>query len=393
MHPLDGIKIVDFTTMLNGPYTTTLLSDMGAEVVKVEPPDGDPWRNVGGGFVAVNRGKRAICVDLKKEEAREIVYKLIEKSDGMVENARWGVWHKLGLDYESLVKIKPDLIYVSVLGHGSSGPLSSTPGYDPLLQSRSGESVAQGGFGKPPVFHQIAINDMATPMLGAYGAVLAFLVRARTGKGQHVESSLTNASIALQSRDFVDYAGMERKYKGDTDIKGLSATHRFYEAGDKRWVFVMCRQQEHWESFCRVLGLEKLPFDSRFESEEEREKNDEALVEILGGAFQGKSSGEWIEALAKVHVPAVLGQSSEEVLRDPHCDANNFLTEMQDPQFGQMRFLGVGPKLSHTPGIVRRPAPMLGHHTEEVMTELGYTKEQIDELKEKRIIFQAVVPE
>lgn len=393
MHPLDGIRVVDFTTMINGPYTTMLLSDMGATVIKIEAPDGDPWRNVGGGFLAVNRGKRAICVDLKKEEAREIVYQLIERGDVVVENARWGVWHKLGLDYDSLVKKKPDLIYVSVLGHGSSGPLSSTPGYDPLLQARSGESIAQGGFGKPPVFHQVAINDMATPMLGAYGAVLALLARARTGKGQHVESSLTNASIALQSGDFIDYAGMERKYKGDTDIKGLSATHRFYEAGDKRWVFVMCRQQEHWDSLCQVLGLEELTSDPRFESEEEREKNDEALIGILSNAFQGKSSSEWLEALSKADVITALGQSSEEVIEDPHCDANNFFTEMQDPQFGPMRLLGVGPQLSHTPGIVRGPAPMLGQHTEEVMTELGYTKEQVSELKEKRIIVQADVQE
>jgi crotonobetainyl-CoA:carnitine CoA-transferase CaiB-like acyl-CoA transferase len=230
-------------------------------------------------------------------------------------------------------------------------------------------------------------------MLGAYGAVLAFLVRARTGKGQHVESSLTNSSIALQSGDFIDYDGMERKYKGDTDIKGLSATHRFYEAGDKRWVFVMCLQQEHWDGLCRVLGQEELLSDSRFESEEEREKNEEALIGILSNAFQGKSSGEWIEVLTKANVPSALGQSSEEVIKDPHSDANNFFTEMQDPQFGLMRFLDVGPQLSHTPGIVRRPAPMLGQHTEEVMTELGYTKEQISELKEKRIVIQADVPE
>jgi len=393
MNPLDGIRVVDFTTMINGPYTTMLLSDMGAEVIKIEAPDGDPWRNVGGGFLAVNRGKRAICVDLKKEEAREIVYQLIERGDVVVENARWGVWHKLGLDYYTLVRRKPDLIYVSVLGHGSSGPLSSTPGYDPLLQSRSGESVAQGGFGKPPVFHQIAINDLATPMLGAYGAVLALLVRARTGKGQHVESSLTNASIALQSGDFIDYAGMKRKYRGDTGIKGLSATHRFYEAGDKRWVFVMCWQQEHWQSLCQVLGLTELLSDPRFESEEERQKNDEALIKIFSTAFQGKTSREWVEALTKANVPAVLGQSSEEVLKDPHCDANNLFTEMKDPQFGPMRLLGVGPQLSVTPGIVRRPAPMLGQHTEEILTELGYTKEQITELKEKRIIVQALVPE
>lgn len=393
MHPLDGITVVDFTTMLNGPYTTMLLSDMGAEVIKIEPPDGDPWRAVGGGFIACNRGKRGICLDLKKEEAKEITYKLVEKSDVVVENARWGVWQRLGLDYESVVKKKPDLIYVSVLGHGSSGPLSATPGYDPLLQTRSGQSVGQGGIGKPPVFHAIALNDMATPMLGAYGAVLGLLVRARTGKGQHVESSLTNASISLQSGDFIDYAGMERKYRGDTGMKGPSATHRLYEAGDKRWICIMCYQNEHWNSLCQVLGQEVLLSDPRFETEEKRQENDNALVEILRGVFQAKSSSEWVGALSKANVPSALGQSYEDVLQDNHCDENDYFAKIQDLEFGPVRLPGVGPQFSNMSGIIRRAVPMLGQHTEEVLTELGYTEENINNLKEKRIAFQAEIPQ
>lgn len=392
MYPLDGITVVDFTTMINGPYTTMLLSDMGAEVIKVEPPDGDSWRAVGGGFLACNRGKRGICLDLKKDEAREIIYRLIEKSDVFVENARWGVWHRLGLDYESVVKKNPDLIYVSVLGHGSSGPLSATPGYDPLLQSRSGQSVGQGGIGKPPVFHQIAINDMATPMLGAYGAVLALLVRARTGKGQHVETSLTNSSISLQSGDFIDYAGMEREYRGDTEVKGLSATHRFYEAADKRWIYIMCYEDEHWQSLCQVLGQETLLSDPRFVTEEKRQENDKALVEILSRAFQGKSSSEWIAALSQANVLSALGQSAEDVLQDRHCDENDYFATVQDLEFGPVRLPGVGPQFSDMSGIIRRPAPLLGQHTEEVLAELGYAKEKIDELKEERIVFQADIP-
>ncbi len=391
MYPLEGIKVLDFSTMLNGPYATMLLSDMGADVIKIEPPDGDSWRAVGGGFIACNRGKRAICVDLKKEEAKQIIYSLIEKSDILVENARWGVWHRLGLDYDSVVREKPDLIYVSVLGHGSTGPLSETAGYDPLLQARSGESVTQGGIGKPPVFHAIPLNDLATPMLGAWGAVLALLakVRTKTRKGQHVESSLTNASIALQSGNFIDYPGIERKYPGDTGIKGLSSTHRLYETKDKRWIFVMCYKPEHWPSLCQVLGQEALLSDPRFENEQNRKKNDESLVEIFTEAFKDKTSEEWVSALSKADVPVALAQSAEEVIKDPHCDANNYFAQIQDPDFGPVRLPGVGPQFSGMSGIIRRAAPKLGHHTEEILKELGYTEEQINTLKDKRIIFQA----
>lgn len=389
MDPLEGIKVVDITTMLNGPFTAMLLSDMGADVIKIEPPDGDPWRFVAGGFMACNRGKRAIAIDLKKEEAREIVLDFVARSDILVENARWGVWHKLGLDYDSLAKIKPDLIYVSALGHGSKGPYSTTPGYDPLLQTRSGQSVGQGGIDKPPVFHKIAINDQATPLLGAYGAVLALLVRARTGKGQHVETSLTNASIVMQSGDFIDHEGMERKYLGDTDILGLNATHRHYQTGDGRWIFVLCPREEHWRNLCEVMGLETLLSDPRFETPEKRAENDEALMEVLSEAFRGKSSSEWIAALPQVDVPVSIGQTVEQVMKDPHCMENNLFVEMEHPQYGRVKQLGVVPRVSGMSGIIKRPAPVLGEHTEEVLLELGYTKERIAELEEKKVIIQA----
>lgn len=387
MHPLDGIRVTDITTMINGPYTTMLLSDMGADVIKVEPPDGDPWRGVGGGFVGCNRGKRAIAVDLKKEEAREIVYKLIAESDIFIENARWGVWHKLGLDYESLVKINSDIIYISVLGHGSKGPYSNLPGYDPLLQARSGQMVGQGGVGKPPVFHKIAINDAACPMLGAYGAALALLVRARSGKGQHVETSLTNASIAMQSADFLDYPGIKREYPGDTDIKGLNATHRHYQTGDDRWIFLFCPREEHWQNLCRVMELERLLSDPSFETPAKRAENDEALVEILSKAFRRKPSTEWLAALPQADVPIALGQTIDELLKDPQCLENNIIDEREHPEFGLVRLVGVGPQFSDMSGVIRRTAPLLGEHTEEVLEELGYSREKIADLKTKKVAF------
>jgi formyl-CoA transferase len=307
MYALDGIRISDTTTMLNGPYATMLLSDMGADVIKIEAPDGDPWRSVGGGFLACNRGKRSIAVDMKKDEGKKIVFDLISMSDLFAENARWGVWHRLGLDYESLVEIKPDIIYLSILGHGSSGPFSTRPAYDPLLQSRSGQMVAQGGFGKPPVFHKIPINDQAGPMLAAYGAMLALLTRARTGKGQHVETSLTNAAVAMQSGDFMDYPGMERRYLGNTDIKGLNATHRLYEAADGRWIFVLCPTEGHWRNLCQAMALENLLSDPRFATQDKRSENDSGPGGYPPRGFPGQALQRLAGHPASGGHPGVLG--------------------------------------------------------------------------------------
>ena len=378
MHPLKGIRVIDLTTMINGPYLTLLLSDMGAEVVKVEPPDGDPWRIIAGGFIGCNRGKRGICIDLKKSESKEIMERLIKKSDILVENARWGVWKRLGLDYESVVKINPDIIYVSVLGHGSTGPLSEMPGYDPLLQARSGQSVAQGGLGKPPVFHIIALNDMATPMLGAYGAMLALLHRIRSGKGQRVECSLTNASISLQSADFIDYEGIARDYPGDANLRGLNALHRMYETGDNRWIFVMAFHEKHWSALCGVLEQKALTENPKFSSREHRTKNDEELAATLAAIFKQQYADRWIDLLLDSNIPAAMVRPGDEVFADPHCEQNNVFEDIMDPELGQVRLLGVGPKFSFSSGIIRRPSPQLGQHTAEVMAELGFSSDQIE---------------
>ena len=389
MYALDGIRVADFSTMMNGPYATMLLSDMGADVIKIEPPDGDPYRRNAGAFMGCNRGKRSIALDLKKPQAKEIVHKLIARTDILVENARWGVWHKLGLDYESVARIKPDIIYLSVLGHGSGGPYSTWPAYDPLLQCRSGQMVGQGGLGKPPVFHYIAINDQAGPMLGAYGIILALMVRAKTGKGQHIETSLTNAAAAVQSGDFIDYQGMQRKYQGDEDLRGLSATYRHYQARDGRWLFVLCPREAEWRRLCQAMGLETLPSDPRFETPERRAENDGALVEILSAAFQSKPAADWIAALRQAEVPAAPAQTLQEILRDPHCQVNNIFDDKEHPQFGRVRVLGIGPRFSEMSGVIKRAAPVLGQHTHEVLDELAYNEQQTAQLEANKVIFSA----
>lgn len=371
--------------MIAGPFCSTLLADMGADVIKVEALDGDPWRYMGGPFLTTNRGKRGIAVDLRKEEGREIFRKLVSTSDIVVENARFGVWHRLGLDYESLRKVKPDIIYVSVLGHGSTGPYSTWPGYDPLLQARSGQMVGQGGLGKTPVFHKVPLNDYAAPMLAAFGAMLALYVRAKTGEGQHVETSLTNASIALQCHEFISYAGFERKFRGDTDLKGISATYRIYETA-KGWLLVFCINEEQWRSLCRTLGLDNLLSDPRFKTPQKREKNDQPLVSILSEAFGKKPADEWLKLLEEAQVPCAPQKDMEELLRDPHFLQNELVVDHDHPQFGRTRQTGIGPRLSETPGRIWRSAPLLGEHIDQVLEELGYSSEEISELRQKRVI-------
>ncbi len=387
MHPLEGIRVVDLTTMINGPLAAMLLSDMGAEVIKIEPPDGDPWRPMLGGFLAYNRGKRAISLNLKKEAGKEIAHKLIAKADVLVENARWGVWHRLGLDYDSVIKINPDIIYLTVTGHGKSGPFIHMPGYDPLLQSRSGQMVGQGGKNQPPVFHVIAINDVASPMVGAYGVALALLQRLRTGKGQHVVMSLTNASVCLQAMEFMDYPGRKPVDKGGNRIIGINALTRHYQTSDERWLMLYCPKEQHWLELCRSMGLGDLPTDPRFATPVKRAENDNSLSEVLNKAFAEKPAGYWLEVLSKAEVPVSLGQFNEELLEDPHCLENGFFEERDHPLLGWVRHHGITPRFSDMTGIIRRTGPLLGQHTTEVLAELGYSPEEIDQLVEDKVAF------
>jgi formyl-CoA transferase len=340
-----------------------------------------------GGFLAYNRGKRAISINMKKEEGKEIAHKIIAKADVLVENARWGVWHRLGLDYESVIKIKPDIIYLTVTGHGTSGPFIHMPGYDPLLQARSGHMVGQGGKDQPPVFHVIAINDVASPMLGAYGVALALLQRLRTGQGQHVVMSLTNASVCLQALEFLDYPGMKPINKGGDRLIGLNATTRHYQTSDERWLMLFCPKEPHWQGLCRSMDLDDLLFDPRFTTPEMRAENDEALAEILVKAFAEKPAEYWLAVLLQADVPVSLGQVNEELLEDPHCLKNDFFEESDHPQLGWVKHHGITPRFSDMTGIIRRTGPLLGQHTAEILAELGYTQKEINRLVEDKVAF------
>jgi crotonobetainyl-CoA:carnitine CoA-transferase CaiB-like acyl-CoA transferase len=389
MTPFENIRVADFTTMLAGAGICTALSDMGADVIKVEPPDGDPWRMIAGSFMGTNRGKRAIVIDLRRDEGRQIAYKLLETSDMLVENSRPGTMEKMGLDYESVKKIQPEIIYVSAPAYGSKGPTAKRPGYDPLLQALSGQMEGQGGAGEVPVFHKIALNDEVGPVLGAFGAALALFHKLKSGKGQFVETSLLNCAVALQSGRFIKGKGIRQKNIGKPDIKGLSATNRLYQAMDGEWFYLLCTKEEHWQALCQTIGRKGLTADPRFATPASRKKNDRALTKILAESFFTTLAAAWVPILQMAGVPVAMSANLDGLFQDPHYLETNLFVFQDHPLWGRVQLLNVTSEFSETPGTVQRYAPLLGEHTDEVLQELGFSKDQIVDFKSSKLVVQA----
>jgi formyl-CoA transferase len=385
MHPLENIRVCNLGAYIAGGLCGALLADMGADVVKVETLTGDPFRQQASSFLAYNHGEKSIAVNLNQKEGREVVYKLAERSDVFSENFRPGISERLGVDYETIRKVKPDIIYVSIPGHGSTGPYRTWPGFDPLLQARGGVMAGQGGRGNQPVYQRIAVSDYAAAMLGAYGAMLALCVRRRTGQGQHVETALTNGVIAIQSGEFLDYEGMPRPPRGGVDIKGKSATCRLYRAKDD-WLFVLCARPAHWRRLCKVLGREDLLEDARFKTGKARAADDAALVAILEHAFATKPVAAWLKGLEEAGVPCAPQTRLEEMASDPHYMANDLIVAHQHPVHGRVTELAEAIKLHDTPGKVFRPALLLGEYTDEVLKGLGYTPQQVADFRARKVV-------
>lgn len=393
MMPFENIKVADFTTMLAGAGICRELADLGADVIKIEPADGDSWRMLAGGFMGVNRGKRGMVIDLRKEEARPIAYKLLSTCDMLVENSRPGTMEKLGMDYESVKKVKPDILYISSPAFGSKGPDYQRPGYDPLFQAMSGQMANQGGPGEVPVFHKIQLNDEMGPLLGAFGASLALYRKMKTGESQFVESSLLRSAATILSGQFIQYKGMKRKYLGKPDIKGLSATNRMYQGIDGEWLYVYCAKDEHWKALCKVIGMTNLTEDPRFATPAARKRNDGALTKILTEVFLSTPATAWSFLLQMQGVPAANVQHLDDLLKnDQHCKDTGIYEFQDHPQYGKVQLQGIVSEFSETPGKVLRPAPMLGQHTEEVLLEIGYTRQQIADFIAKKLVVQAVIP-
>ncbi|MGH3321355.1 MAG: CaiB/BaiF CoA transferase family protein [Streptosporangiaceae bacterium] len=389
---LGKLRVLDLTQVMAGPFCCQLLADLGAHVTKVEPVGaGDHARHAMSfrmkgedsvSFLAVNRGKESVTLNLKSAEAREAFYRLARDADVVVENFRPGVTRRLGVDYPTLREVNPRLIYASISGFGQTGPYADRAGYDLIAQAMSGVMSVTGQPDGEPVKCGIPIGDLGAGLFAAVGILSAFIARQETGVGQHVDTSLFEAALALSIWETAELWGT-----GGVPARFGSA-HRFsapYQALRTRdgYLTVGANNQRLWERLCRTIGREDLMSDERFTTNTERLANREILATELESVLKDATTDEWVDTLYEGGVPCGPIRNYKEVFEDPHTLARNMVVEMTHPVEGPVKGLGIPIKLSDTPGRVRAAAPLLGQHTDDVLARCGYTAEEIAALREK----------
>jgi len=376
--PLQGIRVVDCSGYIAGAYAGMMLADLGASVVKVEPLEGEAFRELPG-FYAWNRGKQSMALNLKSPDGIAVVEKLVRAGDVFLENMRPGVADRLGLGYPRLAEINPRLVYCSVTAFGSSGPYVDRPGFDPLLQAMSGMMALQG-YGGPPQYLRIAVTDYYTASLAAQAMLTGLFVRERTGRGQRVETSLLHGALSFQSGNTVEYAGKPTGFRP-------SPTYRLYEAGDREWFFLACGNQSFWVKLCKALGLDELAHDPRFASWMLRNDNASALMPVLEERFHGKPRGHWLALLAEHDIPAAPVQPLTEFMAtDPAVRHHDLVREYDHPELGALRMLGQPIVFSDTPARDPGRPPMLGEHTDAILRELRYDDAAIADLRSRGVL-------
>ncbi len=384
---LDGIRILDFTRAQQGPFATMLLCDMGAEVIKVEPPGGEQGRANGLGpdgfssyFEGHNRGKRSITLDLRVAEAIDIVRRLVPSCDVVVENFRPGVMEAMGLGYERLRLLRPDIILASASAWGRNGPWAERPGYDHVAQALSGVMYEQGeGPGGTPQALIGGFADQIGAMLLAFGVSTALVVREREGIGQHIDGSLIGGMVAMQSKQIMEFlrtgkqTGFERR---------RAATYTNYECGDGRHIAIAAQDQKYWERLCEALDEGWLRDDERFASPFPRARNKDALVGELDRIFRKRPMAEWLEPLAAAGVPHAPVLDYAGMSEHPQYWANEYLVKIETPHLGRLRVPGAPIRMSATPPRVDSAGPLLGADTEDILLAAGYDWDEIVAFKE-----------
>jgi crotonobetainyl-CoA:carnitine CoA-transferase CaiB-like acyl-CoA transferase len=350
-----------------------MLSDLGADVIKVEPREGDGWRAAGLAFFGSNRGKRGLCIDLKRPDAREVFLDLVDRADVVLDNARAGVMERLGLGWESLSARNPRLIHCSVTGYGPDGPYAHLPGFDPLMQARGGVMTAQGAPGGDPVFLQLPVCDYMTALLAAYGVVCALVARERTGRGDRVQTSLFNSAFAVQAGEFIFYDGKPPDPPGGRDLAGRRALHRIY-AGSEGNVMLACRTPHEAGHALATLGVTMPPGDPLAHPTEG------ALAASIAEAVAQRPAEAWVDALRALDVPAARCRPFRELLDDPMLAQSGLWWDFEHPQWGRVRQTGAVVRWDGMAMSMPRRAPMLGEHSAEALLGMGIARSRVDEL-------------
>lgn len=383
MLPLEGIKVIDLTRILSGPFCTMTLADLGAEVIKVESPSGDDTRQWGPPFIqdesayflSVNRNKKSVVLNLKKEEGKEAFLKLIKDSDVVVENFRPGTLEKLGIGYEELKKVNPRIILASISGFGQSGPYANKPGYDVLAQGMGGLMSVTGEPDGPPVKAGYSMADIGAGMWSTIGILTSLWERQRSGEGQWVDASLLDTMISWQTYLAGNYFATQK------DPKPLGGEHpnivpyQVFSASDGYFVLAV-GNDNLWLKFVEVMGM-KILEDPKFATNPSRVENRELLISILTETFTTKTKKEWIELFESKSIPCGPVNKFSEILNDPHVKEREMVVEMEHPSLGMLQQLGVPFKLSRTPGEIKSAPPEQGEHSYDILSEIGYSDEQI----------------
>ena len=388
--PLAGVRVLDVCQVMAGPYACMLLADMGADVIKVEPPDGgDQTRGAMGfklkgsdsmGFLNMNRNKRSIILNLKSKAGREILFKLVKNADILVENYRPGVMKRLGIDYETLSAINPALVYASISGFGQTGPWASRPGFDLMAQAMSGVMSVTGYPGGPPVKAGVPVADIGCALFATYAMLAAYIGRQATGKGQYIDASLFDSAMAFSVWDISQYWGTGEPPEPLGTANRMSAPYQAVKASDG--YFVMgATNQKLWTQLCNVLVRQDLLDDARFKTISLRLANRVALIEALEVSFAKKTSAEWVDEFLAVGIPAGPILSYPQAFESEHGRHRQMRIEINHPVEGKVPNIGFAVKLSATPQQVRMPPPLLGEHTEAVLAELGIGAEERAELE------------
>ncbi len=395
MLPLEKLKVLDLTQVMAGPFCCQVLADMGADVTKIEPPEtGDQTRRAMGfrmkgedtaAFIAINRNKKSMTLNLKEDEAREIFYRLVREADVVVENFRPGVTRKLGVDYETLKEINPRVIYASVSGFGQTGPYATRPGYDLIAQGMSGVMSVTGEPGGPPAKCGVPIGDLSAGLFCAFGILAAYIAREETGRGQYVDTSLFEGPLAFSIWETAELWATGRIPQPFGSAHRLTAPYQALRTRDG-YINVGANNQRLWSRLCNAIGREELIEDERFQTNPDRMANRAELAEELERTLEEKDTDEWMEILLEAGFPAAPIYNYRQVFEDPHTHAREMMVEVEHPVEGTVKVLGIPVKLSETPGKIRRPAPLLGEQTEETLMGLGYSREEIADLRERKVI-------
>ncbi|MFM0323514.1 CaiB/BaiF CoA transferase family protein [Caballeronia glebae] len=391
---LNGVRILDLSMFLAGPFCTQQLADLGAEIIKIEPKTGDSTRvlppHFHNGeslyFLSANRSKKGMVLDLSQTEGREILYRLAANADVVVDNFRPGVTRKLGVDFATLSEINPRIICCSISGYGQDGPYAKRPAYDMIVQALSGGMSLTGEPGARAVRAGIPIGDICAGLHAVIGILAALREREQSGKGQFIDISMLDVQVAMLS-----YQGVYHLFSGDVpgrQGRGHASipTYASFEAADGDDVLICANTEKMWQALCDVLELPELPADPRFVTNELRHANRDALEPLLTQAFAGRTRDDWLARLNEKGVPCAPVNSVADALADPQVRHRDMVHPLTHHLGGEIEVLGNPIKLSRSPCGAFRSPPLLGQHTEEIMRELAYAADEIGSLRARGVI-------